>query len=456
MPARRFASHHPLVAAVALALGLGSAHAATITVTSGGDAGSGSTCTLRQAIEAANTDAVVGSCAAGSGDDVIQFAGGLANSTITLAGTELAVSANLQIVGSGQTLDANDTSRVLNVADGVTLLASNLTVTGGQTAGSGGGIFVDRNASLTLSASTVTGNSAGDTGGGIYVGEYTQLTLTDSTVSNNVSTNGGGGIYGWGYNEFGLSGSTISGNSTGNQGGGIYSWQSDLTMTNCTVTGNSVMDADSDGGGVWVVSETVANLRNSTISGNSATGTGGGVFLSTNSSGIWENMILSANTAADGVDLSRASNGGGKRPTHVAKRASQAEPNGAIFAISASLLGTALSGDFTGNGNVFNDVPGLGSLANNGGPTQTLSLQAGSPAIDAGNNALIPPGVNFDQRGSGFSRVVGGTVDMGAFELAAVAAVEPTLIPAGSPWSLALLGGLLGLLGIVGLRSIRS
>ena len=59
----------------------------------------------------------------------------------------------------------------------------------------------------------------------------------------------------------------------------------------------------------------------------------------------------------------------------------------------------------------------LGPLADNGGPTQTFALLAGSPAINAGSNALIPADVVTDQRGPGFARIVGGTVDIGAFEL---------------------------------------
>src|SRR5262249_38877388 len=51
------------------------------------------------------------------------------------------------------------------------------------------------------------------------------------------------------------------------------------------------------------------------------------------------------------------------------------------------------------------------------GPTMTMPLLAGSPALNAGSNALIPAGVTTDQRGSGFARVVGGTVDIGAFEI---------------------------------------
>jgi hypothetical protein len=52
-------------------------------------------------------------------------------------------------------------------------------------------------------------------------------------------------------------------------------------------------------------------------------------------------------------------------------------------------------------------------LADNGGPTRTHALRAGSPAEDAGNNASGDPS---DQRGTGFPRVIGPSADIGAFE----------------------------------------
>ncbi|MBK8536972.1 MAG: DUF4214 domain-containing protein [Candidatus Competibacteraceae bacterium] len=58
----------------------------------------------------------------------------------------------------------------------------------------------------------------------------------------------------------------------------------------------------------------------------------------------------------------------------------------------------------------------LGDLADNGGPTQTLLPVVGSPAINAGDNTLIPAGVTTDQRGVGFPRIVNTTVDIGAVE----------------------------------------
>jgi hypothetical protein len=55
-------------------------------------------------------------------------------------------------------------------------------------------------------------------------------------------------------------------------------------------------------------------------------------------------------------------------------------------------------------------------LQDNGGPTFTRALLPGSPAINAGDNTDAPP---FDQRGPGFPRIVGSTIDIGAFELQA-------------------------------------
>ena len=81
-------------------------------------------------------------------------------------------------------------------------------------------------------------------------------------------------------------------------------------------------------------------------------------------------------------------------------------------------LGHNLSSDGSGSsfltatGDLNNTNPLLGKLMNNGGPTQTMALLGGSPAINAGENSGAPA---TDQRG--FNRIVGGTVDIGAFEV---------------------------------------
>ncbi len=92
------------------------------------------------------------------------------------------------------------------------------------------------------------------------------------------------------------------------------------------------------------------------------------------------------------------------------------------FTGSNNLVVYDATGTLNGNDNLLGVTdPGIGLLANNGGPTQTIALLAGSPAIDAGSNALaVDPTTGdplaYDQRGAGFPRIVNGTVDIGAFE----------------------------------------
>jgi len=93
---------------------------------------------------------------------------------------------------------------------------------------------------------------------------------------------------------------------------------------------------------------------------------------------------------------------------------------------SFNLIGPGGAGGLT-TGTNRNQVgvadPGLGPLANNGGPIMTQALLAGSPAIDAGSNAVAKDQNNnpltTDQRGEGFNRIIGSIVDIGAFETAA-------------------------------------
>ncbi len=114
---------------------------------------------------------------------------------------------------------------------------------------------------------------------------------------------------------------------------------------------------------------------------------------------------------------------------------------------SYNLIGTGGSGGLT-NGVNNNQVgvanPGLDpkGLQSNGGPTQTIALLPGSPAIDAGNNAAVAdppfPGPPFtDQRGAGFLRISGGAVDIGAFEVQQPPLSPTTLSPSvvGAPYS---------------------
>ena len=102
-----------------------------------------------------------------------------------------------------------------------------------------------------------------------------------------------------------------------------------------------------------------------------------------------------------------------------------------ILDVNFSLLGTVVTPDPGGSGNLFNDNPLLGALADNGGLTQTHTVLASSPAIDAGDplfdpNAFTPPLVN-DQRGAPFVREAGLGIDIGAHERQTVAGLNLTV-----------------------------
>lgn len=452
----------PLSQAVALALAAGGAHAASITVTDGGDAGTAGTCTLRQAIVSANVDSAQGACAAGSGADTITFASGLANSTIALQYGQLLINSSVTISGSRQTIVAGGNSRVMEISNANTVASvtvSNLTLTGGNYSGAGAGLAINYGAAgaplsrpqsgalaptasgpnVTLNQVTIGNNTSNVRAGGLFISNATvaidQSSITGNTL--NASGNyGAGGVYITNGSAVTITDSTISGNRASGShaflSGGIYVYQSSLTVTNSTVTGNSVNGTNVLAGGISLANSS-AGIYDGTITGNStnsANAVTGGILVGNQFVGAGlniSNSILAANTGPRDMTVFGGSN---------------------VIAQS-NLMGTALSGAFAGNGNVFSDAPGLGALANNGGPTLTMLPQPGSPALGAGNPALIPAGVTTDQRGVGYARVVNGSLDLGSVEAAAApSAAAATPAPALSRWAMLALAGLLGLFGL--------
>ncbi len=461
----------PLSQAVALALAAGGAHAASITVTDGGDAGTATTCTLRQAIQSANTDSASGSaCTPGSGADTITFAASLANSTITLAYGQLSIDSNVTISGSGQTLDAGGQSRVMAINNYANTVASvtisDLTLTNGSYTPPGAGLAIgggglgaptsrpQRTGTLapaatgpnvTLDRIVISNNTSNVQAGGLFISNAT-VAINESTISGNTlnaSANyGAGGIYITGNSSVTITDSTISGNrASGNFNeldGGIYVYLSNVSLTNSTITGNSASGRNELAGALSLDNGGVA-IYDSTVTGNSANGANvvsGGVLLGAfgNPSPLnVTNSILTGNTAIG----------------NPGSRADFINFNGSNVIAQSNLLGTAMSGLYSGSGNVFSDAPGLGTLANNGGPTLTMKPQPGSPTLGAGNIALIPGGVTTDQRGAGYARVVNGSLDLGSVEAAAApAAPAAQAVPALSRWAMLALGGLLGLFGL--------
>jgi hypothetical protein len=337
-----------------------------------------------------------------------------------LTGGELRVTNSVTIFGPGATnlmINGNAASRVFHTGQSNIVSISGLTITNGvagSVAPGGAGIYNDH-AMLVVSNCVVTGNSAGsNSGGGIY-NDHGALIINNCVISGNSSGSGGGiendGMYS-GSATLNISNSTICNNSAAyggaiaNSGSGTSGAGASAQISNCTISGNS---ASSWGGAVfnWGVYGS-ANLMvaNTTLSGNSATINAGGVYNGgIGGTGVVEigNTILNAGASGQNItnDTGTVSSYGYNLSSDAAGGDGTTGPGGLLNA----------AGDQR-NTNPLLDPAGL---KNNGGPTPTIALQNGSPAIDAGDPNFTPPPY-FDQRGPGFPRVVNGRIDIGAFE----------------------------------------
>jgi fibronectin-binding autotransporter adhesin len=271
----------------------------------------------------------------------------------------LSITGSMTIDGSGQsiTLDGQHQVQVISTSSSDLTLKA-LTIVNGSSSISGGGID-NESGTVSISTSTLSNNSASILGGGIY-NDHGTLTISNSTIANN-SADGGGGLFNY-FGTVSITNSTLSDNSTPKLGGG-------------------------DGGGLSNVQGTLT-ISSSTIANNSAGSSGGGIYnygtLSSDSS------IVAENTGGDCLNYASIQDKGYN-------------------------LDSDGSCDFTGTGSLKNTNPQLAALANNGGPTQTMALQQGSPAID-----VIPTSTNLcpsaDQRGDARPDDNESSCDLGAYE----------------------------------------
>jgi len=277
----------------------------------------------------------------------------------------LTIKESLTITGSGAMttiVDGGHRKAVFTIANQTVVGLSDLTIQNGY-AELLNGAGISNSGTLTVTNSSVNGNHAvpicqkggcsGGLGGGIY--NTGTLTVNNSTVSGNRADGGCSDTYG----------------CYGGSGGGIYNGSGMLIITNTTISGNIANSPRGHGGGIS--NQATLTINNSTLSGNSATAPGGNI----SGPATIQNSILA-----------NATKGGNCSGTMTSEGYNLSDDN---------------TCNFNGPGDLNDTDPMLGPLQNNGGPTATMALPSGSPAIDAGNPNGCTDGngnlLTTDQRG---------------------------------------------------------
>jgi CSLREA domain-containing protein len=354
-------------------------------------------CSLREAITAAN---------ANPGSDTIVLPAGIY--ALTRRGTgedaanagDLDITDSVTIVGESAALTIIDGTfpgngggydRVLDVGPNsvtISVRVSDLTIRNvNVTSYNGAGVNNGVNASLTLDRVRLVNNRSTLSGGGIY--NLGSVTLNGSTVDMNYSFVTGSAFYNAANASMSINSSTIMNNTAGNGGAAIDNWGM-MSLANSTVSGNNAP--------IWggVVSRGTFTATNATIVNNSS-----GVYNINTTLFSLRNTIVALNNNNNCV--------------------------GTLTSLDYNLIGqTNCSLTGTTTHNLVGVNPNIGTLTDNGGPTSTHALQAGSPAINAGDPANCP---STDQRGA-----LRSVCDIGAYE--AVNAPElfpPSVVSVSSP-----------------------
>lgn len=342
-------------------------------------------CSLREAVQAANTDTAFGGCIAGSGTDLIK----LNNATYVLTRTgrdeddnatgDLDASSSMVILGTSAeltTIDANGIDRILHVRESspvISVSLIDLTMRNGDAVGNsssshaaGGAIWAERQTTLSLNSVHVTGNRAYQ-GGGIQADSWnTILSVTNSTLSRNQTSYLGGAIY----------------------------TSRDLKFTNSTISGNI---AGCTASALLLGGFAESFLESSTIVDNHGIDCGNGI----SAPAVWSSGSTNITHAHDTIIAANYSGIIESNCNYL-----QSDDYNLLGDSSDCEISGATAHLLTG----FD--PHFAPLFDYGGTTPTHALYPGSPAIGAGNDCRAT-----DQRG-----VVRGGCDIGAY------AYKPTFV----------------------------
>lgn len=367
------------------------------------------TLTITDSIFSGNGAYISGGAIANGGELQItnsSFSNNSTRSFYSAGGGAIINTGNLRVENttfSNNTVDGSQSTggAILNHVNGRANII-NSTFTGNhadQGFGEGGSIQNRDHATLTITGSTFSNNTAVyGTGGAINNSSNAIFTITNSTFSGNIA-HWGGALHNQSSVSSTIANSTFSGNTASFGGGAIANGNyhmggtsGKLIITNSTLSGNG--DPTSPGSGVDNLDEQTITIKNSTFSSSSVRNAGTLNYSNTILADSASNMDC-VNTGVIGININN-------------------------LVESSNTCSAALNGD-----------PNLGPLAGNGGLTQTMALQTGSSAIDAGDAATCSadPINNLDQRG--IARPVGTQCDIGAYER--VVAISPTLTPTITP-----------------------
>jgi hypothetical protein len=352
-------------------------------------------------------------------NNTAQFGGGIYNNGTLTVTDNTYIQNNVAKAGLGGGIYNDGATVTVGFVGNPTFIIDN-------SANRGGGIDNDNGGTLTVTGSDLSGNQA-KRGGGLINTATSTVTISDSLLLDDGASgttsnaSGGGGFYSSGTGS--MTGCTVMRNTAEGSGGGIFVSGGALTITNTTVADNSLSAPMGAGAGVYEKAGTLVAV-NCTIAYNSLpqgdSGNGGGIDVLDGTATV-DNTIIALNTDGAGPAAQPDNfyvNGGGS--------VTPASANNLIG------IGGGNSGLKNGvNGNLVGVAsPGIGMPFENGGPTYSIALFPGSPAIGAGSVALAvdPHGkpLTTDQRGPGYPRIVNGKVDIGAFERPAEAG-SPTV-----------------------------
>jgi uncharacterized repeat protein (TIGR01451 family)/CSLREA domain-containing protein len=445
------------MAGLGIALGLLFAHPAQAQIyvdTTDDELNTDGDCSLREAVQAANTNTPVDNCVDNSGFyntivlDALMY-------TLSIPGFneddnqtgDLDIIESVTLVGAGpwQTIIyAADIDRALHIRSGSTIIRD-LTITDGSTDtffGDGGCILV--NGSLSLENVVVYSCLAGNSGGGIYVAPGASLELYGCVIVENGAGGSGGGIFVANRAYVGIiQNTTIRDNYANQNGGGIFNVGTIWDIYNTTISFNRAEVGN--GGGIFngssgsIGGSGPATVLNTTISSNSAV-FGGGIFNAGQINNVI-NVTIAYNNAFQGGGIRNVSGGSfeGIQSSIIANSINGGDCSNAGFISSWGyniLSDNTCSSAFTGPGDLLGTDPMLGPLQNNGGPTNTHALLPGSPAIDHVDEWACP-WPDTDQRG--FTRPIDGDgdsilrCDSGAFEFEPLTGADVSITKSDDP-----------------------